>query len=408
MTAARLIVILALSLSAAAARGENRWDTTTSYFVEPGRGQQLHVIHPQTTLTVDAHRVIGFRIGYDVDIVSGATPRIYGAAPDAISSATSFSDYRHSFHAATEVRAGPTTVGAGYTFSFENDYRSHSVDAGAKVDLWGKNTTFRLGYSHNFDSVCNVDNSGAQPLERRALAGSQGCFDPGTRGLTTEPLAIDSYYAAWTQVLSPILWTDLSMSFQAIDGFQSNPYRRVRLFQGTVDAQESHPTLRQRVAVQAQARLAIKKLRAALGAIARFYWDTWDVKSGTVEVTWDMYLSSRWLIRLRGRFYQQSRALFYRDAGESLSYESVGPVGQYFTGDREMSPFRNWLAGFKLTYARSAGEKGKLAKAFEAMDLSLRLDLMIYDPLTPLPPNDARNREAIDAMIAQGTLTLWF
>ena len=79
-----------------------------------------------------------------------------------------------------------------------------------------------------------------------------------------ESLAIDSYAVSWTQVLTPIIVTDLSATFQVLQGFQSNPYRRVRLF-GTVEAQESEPLLRQRVAVQARLRFAVVRVRGALG-----------------------------------------------------------------------------------------------------------------------------------------------
>jgi len=376
---------------ASTAFAEDSWNTSLSYFTEPQRKEPLHVVHPAIDLSLDAHRMLSFKLGYDADIVTGATPRIYGSTPDAISSATTFSDTRHAFHAGVQARVGPTTLDAGYTFGFENDYRSHAIDAAAKVDLWGKNTTFKLGYAHNFDSVCDADNRGAMPLERRALSTSKGCFDKKAVGVVEEALAIDSYYAAWTQVLTPILLSDLSASFQALDGFQSNPYRRVRLFSGTVDAQESEPLLRQRVAVQAQLRIALKRWKAAIGGLARLYWDTWNIKSGTVEATWDQYIVPQFLFRLRGRFYQQSRALFYRDAGEALSYEAVGPVGQYFTGDRELSPFRDWLVGLKLTYAKTADEKGKIGRVFEALDLNVKFDVIFYEPLTPLPPSKDRN-----------------
>ena len=324
--------LLLLLVAGGIARAEDRLDFSTAYFVEPQRKLQLHVIHPQLDATIDAHPAISFKLGYDVDIVTGATPRVYGSSLDAISSATKFSDYRHAFHAGLQVRVGPTTLDAGYTYGFENDYRSHSIDAAAKVDLWGKNTTFKLGYSHNFDTVCDADNRGAMPLERRALDNSTGCFNAKTQGIIDEQLAIDSYFVSWGQVLSPILLSELSASFQALDGFQSNPYRRVRLFSGTVDAQESEPTLRQRVALQGRVNIAIKKAHSAVGLLGRFYWDTWNVRSGTIEVNYDQYVVPKFLIRVRGRMYQQTRALFYRDAGEARSYEAVGPVGHFRNG----------------------------------------------------------------------------
>src|SRR5437764_1274751 len=98
-----------------------------------------------------------------------------------------------------------------------------------------------------------------EPAAKEALH----VFHP-TVGVAVDALAIDSYAASWTQVLTPILVSDLGVTFQVLDGFQSNPYRRVRLF-GTVEAQESEPLLRQRVAVQARVRLALVRARGALG-----------------------------------------------------------------------------------------------------------------------------------------------
>jgi hypothetical protein len=383
----QLIALLALG---GIARAEDKVDIGVSYFSEPIRAQALHVITPSVRANVDAHRTFSIRMGYDVDIVTGSTPRLYGSSVDAISSATHFSDYRHAFHGGAEARIAAATLDLGYTYAFENDYRSHSIDASAKVDLWGKNTSFRLGYAHNFDSVCDADNAGAQPLERKALATSKGCFNSKTPGVVTEPLAIDSYFIAWTQVWHPIVLSDISASFQSLDGFQSNPYRLVRLFSGTIDAQESEPRIRERLAVSGRLRIAIKKAHAAVGIGGRYYWDTWAIQSGTVELEYEQYLASSLLLRLRGRFYQQSRALFYRDAGEVRSYESVGPVGQYFAGDRELAPFRDYLVGLKLSYLKNADERGKIGRVFEALELGVKVDGIFYQYLTPQPPNAAR------------------
>lgn len=397
------LAIVCLALWAPSVRAEDRVEAKAEYFTEPAKAQALHVFHPQLDANVDVHSAFSLNFGYEADVVSGATPRTYGAL-DAVTSATKFSDTRHSFHGGAELRIGPTALDAGYTYGFENDYRSHALDVSAKVDLWGKNTTLRLGYAHNFDSVCDVDNSGVLPVDRRSLGESKGCFTKAT-GIVSKPLAIDSYSASWTQVLTPILLADLSVTFQVLDGFQSNPYRRVRLF-GTFEAQESEPGLRQRISVQNRYRLAVPRARGAIGFSGRFYWDTWGIKSGTAEVDWEEWVHPQVVLRLRGRFYQQTRALFYRDAGETLSYENVGPVGQYFTGDRELSPFRDWLVGFKVAWIKTADDKGKVWRVFEALDLNAKLDLIDYQRLTPLPPNAARDVGLINALIAQLGLAL--
>ncbi len=401
------IVCAAALLGGAIARAENRADIKINYFVEPAKTQRLHIVVPQLAVNVDLHPVVSINIGYDVDIVSGATPRVYGTQVDAVSSATQFSDQRHAPHGGMQLRVGPTTLDVGYTFATEHDYRSHSLDAAAKVDLWGKNTTIALGYAHNWDRVCDVDNRGAQPLERRSLGASDGCFTDAP-GLRLEPVTINSYSATLTQIFHPLVVGDLTTSFEVIEGFQTNPYRRVRLFGGTVEAQEAHPLLRQRVAVQARLRIAVPKAKAAVQMLGRFYWDTWGIKAGTAELAWEQYIVPQLLFRLRARFYQQGRAVFYRDAGEMLSYESVGPVGQYFTGDREMSPFRDYLVGLRLSYLKAANERGKVGKVFQSIDVHVKAELMGYESLTPLPPNLPRSDGFIDALILQlGVAMMW-
>jgi len=234
MQLSRLTLGLAsLVLASSLARADNRATFQLDYFTEPARSQRLNVIMPSVGTNVDVHPNVSVNLGYTADIVTGATPRVYGSSVDAVSSATKFKDIRHAPHAGMQFRIGPTTLDVGYAFSTENDYRSHQLNVGAKVDLWGKNTTLVLGYSHNWDQVCDVDNKGAQPLERQALATSKGCFDDKAMGLIQEALAIDSYAISWTQVITPILLSDLSVGLQVIDGFQSNPYRRVRLFNGS-------------------------------------------------------------------------------------------------------------------------------------------------------------------------------
>ncbi len=403
-----LVAALATALGATSAQAEDRIDIGSSYFLEPAAKQQLNIVHPQFDAHIDTVPAFSINLGYNADVVTGATPRVYGkpmSAVDTVSQATHFSDVRHAFHGGVELRLGPTEIDAGYTYAFEHDYRSHAIDAAAKVDLWGKNTTFKLAYAHNFDSVCDIDNSGATPLERRALSNSSACFT-SAKDMVTHGVAIDGYSLSWSQVLTPILTSELSVGMEVVNGFQSNPYRLVRLFQATVTAQESEPYLRERLSVQERLRIAVTRLRGAVGALARYYTDNWGIQSLTTEISYDQYLTPSLLVRLRGRFYEQGRAKFYRDAGETLSYESVGPVGQYFTGDRELSPFRDYLIGLKFSYLKTANERGKVLRLFEALDVNVKADLLHYEALTPLPPNLARYQDGfLSALIVQLNLS---
>src|SRR5439155_7314822 len=117
-------------------------------------------------------------------------------------------------------RIGPAAVDAGYRFGFERDYRSHVIQLGARVDLARKNTTLGASWSHNFDSVCDLDNGALPSTLRQPLTTSRGCFGD-TRGLASEPLAIDAVEATWTQVATPRLLAQLVFAWEHLDGFQS-------------------------------------------------------------------------------------------------------------------------------------------------------------------------------------------
>src|SRR5262245_19115048 len=107
--------LFAVLLGPTAARAEDRVDLALQYFVEPAAPQRLHVFHPQLDVNIDAHRAFSIQLGYNADVVSGATPRTYGASSgpgsiDVVSSATSFSDVRHQVHGGMELRLGPAAI----------------------------------------------------------------------------------------------------------------------------------------------------------------------------------------------------------------------------------------------------------------------------------------------------------
>ncbi len=43
----------------------------------------------------------------------------------------------------------------------------------------------------------------------------------------------------------------------------------------------------------------------------------------------------------------------------------------------------------------------KILRAFEAVDLNAKVDLISYQPLTPHPPNEERSRSVIGALLVQ-------
>src|SRR5207249_2244778 len=117
--------------------------------------------------------------------------------------------------------------------------------------------------------------------------------------------------------------------------------------------------------------------RAVLGLDVRYYGDSWGVHSFTGDLAFDKeHLGGRLRWRAHVRYYQQSGAVFYRDAGRANSYENSGPAGQYFTGDRELAPLADLVVGGLLGYHAAAADGKRLGRMFRALDLTLDLDLV--------------------------------
>jgi hypothetical protein len=373
--------------SASSARADDRAEVSTTLFQEQRQGGQggLTVVHPQADVGFDLGNHVDLAAHYSADAVSGATAAVYSV--DAISSATQFSDLRHegSLSMGFFGRRSQLTLTAG--IGRERDYLSLSFGGDASIDLPGKNTTIALSYSHGLDQVCDRDNAMATPLERRPLRGADPCDKGLFRGKATSgmtewrDLDIDTAQAAVTQNLTPTMNLQVSLYGQVLRGFQSNPYRRVRI--GPNEPQEHMPDARARVALSARLNRYLPRLRSAVTLEGRGYSDTWGVSSGTVEMAYAQYLGNSLLFRLRGRLYQQSAATFFKDA---FFYETESTAGAYFTGDRELSPVRNILVGAKLTLINLAEDK-PVWGLFDKLQLHLKGDVLLLDELAADDPD---------------------
>ena len=376
---AMLLFTLAFSRPAQA---DDKAEVGTSVFAEKRDGGKggLTVIHPQADFGVDLGQYVTLDAGYSADAVSGATSVVYQV--DAVSSATKFSDVRHEGTIGLGFQGKRSKLAFTATLGTERDYLSRAFGGGASIDLPGRNTTIGLSYSHSFDLVCDKDNGSATPLESRALTGSDPCaksgviFGKDTPGMTKwQSLSIDTAQATVTQNLSPVMNMQIAAYGQVLEGFQSNPYRRVRI--GPNSPQEHIPGTRDRWSVSARLNRYVPRLNGAAHLDARFYDDTWGVVGGDVELAWSQYIGKSLLLRFHARAYQQSAARFFKDA---FFYQTESTAGEYFTGDRELSPVRNAMFGAKLTLITVGGDK-PVWGLFDRLQLNVKGDVLLLDVL---------------------------
>ncbi len=284
--------------------------------------------------------------GWQEDVVSGASVAtkagsVYAAnhSADVVTTA-SVHDFRNLAHGEVAFHGETTSIMGGYAYGIEHDYRSNSFHVNARTDAYQHNTQFELSYARNFDQVCDrvQSSSSVLPTQWIALEDSTGCFTD-TAGRTTHDISIDTFEASWAQSWTPVIETQLTYTAQLLDGFQSDPYRSVILGEG-IKAQEHVPNDRGREAVTA--RGATRSFKGALRLTVRGYHDTWNIDSGMAELELEKNLGETVRVLLRGRLYRQTGAIFWSD-DYTGGAPPLGARGQYFTGDRELSPF--WSAG---------------------------------------------------------------
>jgi hypothetical protein len=355
----------------------------------------MTVYTPGVDASVSPADWITVRGGYEADVVSGASVatkagRAYQAVNPGVDVITtaSVNDLRHAPRGGLTLRKGDVAYTASYTYGTENDYKSHSIYVGARTDAYDHNTQFEISYARNFDLVCDrVQAVNDSPPRFRALESSTGCFSGSDPLRTRHPLSIDGLQASWTQAWTPVFATQLIYTAQLIEGFQSNPYRSIILAQG-LKAQEHHPDVRVRQALALRFNLYLRPVKVALRLTGRAYRDTWDVMSGTGELEAERYLTEGLRLAARGRFYRQSGAIFWSD-DYTGGDPPLGPRGQYFTGDRELSPFWSLGLGVRVTYTihpapKPEGGTARLLGIFQNAKLGASADAIqfSYDEYT--------------------------
>jgi hypothetical protein len=342
----------------------------------------VRVIHPQADVSATVASTLAIAAGYSADVVSGATPATF----DVVSMATKFSDTRHLVHGGLGFEQPDGGISFAAAYGWESDYKSFVISGVTHHDLYEHNFTLALAYSHNFDTVCDADNTAAigLPLERVPLTSSAGCFTT-TTGYTTHPLSIDTFEPSLSWTMTPRLVVQGGATIQILDGFQANPYRKVAIGPEPRTPQEHVPEFRQRYALFTRLAYAFPELRGSTYAMLRGYDDSWAVRAITADLVGTKYIGQSMLASVRAHYHLQSGASFYRN---SDAYHVLGPAGQYWTGDRELSPMGNYLLGGKLSFFRRPQQER--SSWFVEMELGGKYEILIYRPESPFGPNPDR------------------
>jgi hypothetical protein len=371
------VLALVAALFPAAASGQvAEVELGTGVFWEPSPTSKLTVLNPHFAVGVLPTDWLTIRAGWEADVVSGATePLKSGPLVDVITEATPFDDTRHVASGTVAIARKDTRLSVSYSYGTESDYRSHAIAVSAGTDFLQKNTRIELAYAHGFDEVCtSAYSDDIAPSQRLAMTSSDGCFTDATDRATRD-VAIDNMQVAWTQAWTPVLATQLVLTGALQHGFLENPYREVVISSTGGSALENQPDNRARIALAMRVKYHVRPIDTAFSLGVRGYRDTWDVLGQTYELEAERYILPWLRVLARGRYYTQTGALFWSDdytGGEPVT----GPRGQYWTGDRELSPLKNYLVGGRILTAWQGRPGNRIIGAFLDLSASAGLDLM--------------------------------
>lgn len=221
-----------------------------------------------------------------------------------------------------------TTLGGNYYNSTEVDYRSNSVIGTFSQEVNNRNTTFTVRGQYTSDWVGKILEHGDIHYQAKKTYAAS---------------------VALVQVLSSTAVMDLMYDVVIHKGFQSDPYRQVKVYEGTslyTLTDELHPDKRLRQAAALKLSHYISPIRASLIGSYRYYWDDWQVASHTAEAKFNTYLLDDLVFGVNYRYYTQGAAYFYKA-------RYTGPeflAGSFRTSDYKLKKFSSNNFGLGLTY----------------------------------------------------------
>jgi hypothetical protein len=307
--AAHMLGLLAGLVSAGAARAvelpEDRADVMYHYY--DGGGTKAS--GPAVLVRKSLADKVSLSGSYYLDMVSNASI-------DVVTTASPYKETRREEVLGLDYVYRDAAITVSASNSSEPDYTAKSAGIDVSQEVFSGLTTVSLGYTRAWDKV------GQKGI---------GFFDAAKHW---------RYRLGATQVLTPRIL--MSANFEAVsdDGFLGSPYRVARVFGAAVP--ERNPRTRTSRSIMLRA-IGDLGSRDAWRAEYRYFWDTWDIRSSTVEFGYSRYFGDLWLGDAYLRYYTQAHALFYSDNAQAETL--------YISRNRQLSSFKSYGLGTRVAYS---------------------------------------------------------
>ncbi len=298
-------------------------DLSEGKFLDDGDGSreryEVYTYQLRFDLPVSERVDLGVQILYEE--MSGASPWYVAASGTGeslqVMSGATIEDERFDLTVDADffIDSGKDTFTVGV--STENDYLSVHFGIGAERNYNDKNTTVTTAGTFSYDWI--------DPSDPR--------FVTGARRKNGERWNIDLSLGV-SQILTRSTIGQISISYKHADGYMDDPYKLIQnLDSGFGLLSDRRPSEKDQVAILTRIRQHVDLLNASVHFDYRFYADTYDITSHTVDLAWHQSIGEWFTIVPSVRYYSQSKADFY----ETLLPPGVVPRER--SSDFRLSPY---------------------------------------------------------------------
>lgn len=317
------------------------------------------------------------KLGAEIDVITGATPN--GATSSNVPQTFTMSSGVGSYtvganqlpaddtHMDTRLelnlkRETPISEALNVNYngliSMEFDYLSFAGGSNLEWDLNKKNTTLLVGINLEYNRIHPVGNI---PDEFGSM---QAAGTPQPRGVSAKTKSGQELSVGLNQIIDRTSLAQIRFTSSYFRGYLNDPYKILSVVDDqnsaslgqTVDyVFEKRPDTRNMNSIY----LAYKKNYPGgiLDLGYRFYRDSWEVESHTIDLAYRFYLQDQLSIRPLLRLYQQQQAEFFR---HSLTTSELLP--EYASADLRLAQFDATTIGLEI---------GKVSKDDRRQSLSI-------------------------------------
>jgi hypothetical protein len=290
-----------------------------------------------------------------IDAIAGATPN--GQPAPAGSDQVPLSkltERRKAWNAVFSHQFARVNLALGAANSRESDYVSTGWSVNSLTDFNQKNTTLLAGVAGTDDDI--------RVFYQSARASKQ----------------TNDVIVGVTQLLDPRTSVSFNLTWGRQTGYLSDPYKLVQknteIIPGVflpLTFAENRPAERDKWIAMAVLNRAFPEQHGAIDFSYRFYHDTYDTNSHTLDLGWFQNFGEHFVVRPGVRFYAQSAADFYYYKLDGTSVMPVAgpprPGGPFYSSDYRLSEMRTVTYGLKVVW--NVTEALQFDAAYERYDM---------------------------------------